>query len=127
MKRFLIVFALLNCVTAQVFADAPAGAVKIADCTAPASGPNPVETIQVYRTGNGISTATVSVQYQSGDNISSTVPVNNVEWADDQQQTLAIQFDKFIIVNIKNGNSDDSTIGVAFGQAARPMSCQAQF
>jgi len=119
----LLVGATLVCCTIQAFADS---SVKIADCSAAADANNPAESVQVYfKGGNRNDQNQYAVHYASG-KIDKDFPVQSIE-AVDNGATLGIQFANFLILQIHNGHSTDSKIGVALGSAPRNMTCDAKF
>jgi hypothetical protein len=56
----------------------------------------------------------------------SDFPVQRLEWSD-EGETLGLQFENFLTVNIHNGESNNNTIGVMLGAAPRSMKCDANF
>lgn len=118
----LLLTSLAEMSSAQI--PAPNETIKIADCSVPASGNEPAETIQIYRTGtdrNDKSAISIVVPVQGQPH---SFSADTLAWSPDNT-TLTLSYARFVFLSIHNGNRDDNTTGVALGGTPQTMSCTA--
>jgi hypothetical protein len=122
-----VLIFLLGAISSVGMADdtIPAG-TAVASCIAAADASNPQETVTLFFNGGNASDASqYSVHYVT-ESTTQNFPVQALQWTDGGQ-TLELRFGNFIVATIRAGESSNNTLGVAWGQAPRPMTCDANF
>ncbi|MGZ3798246.1 MAG: hypothetical protein ACXVB1_17880 [Pseudobdellovibrionaceae bacterium] len=126
LEKMLLALTFISCASLQALADSNDTVVKIADCVAAADGNNSAETIALSYKGGDRNSADQYVVHFKSENVDKDFPVQNIEWMDNGA-SVQFQFAKFLIAKIYNGQSTNSTIGVALGNGPRNMTCNAKF